>query len=454
MIDIQTYSTFVVNAFFVLSAFILAGSAAISFYEKEWLAGKRLMAALLLSMPLAFVSGYFNYQAKPIVAIGLMAIVFAAGYLLLKKPVTTIQKPPLPARDMDEMDTIFARMKLEPGSFYWDSYYKSRPYQAEQDAKARSLPGLLAENSIYFNPITYSVSEANFQVIHYLQKAINQHAIPVFGQIGPGRLTRFLKDWAAFLGTHSIGVTELKDYHLYTSKGRGENIGKPVTNSHKYAIAFTVEMDFRNMQAAPASSTIFESSQQYLNSATIALQLANFLKNQGFDTRAHIDGDYEVICPLVARDAGLGEIGRMGLLMTPRLGPRVRIAVVTTDAPLVADQYHADPTMIDFCRFCKKCAECCPGKSIMMDDMKLIKGVLRWQVNSESCYQYWCTAGTDCGRCISVCPFSHPNNILHHTIRRLIRRSSMVARLAYMADDWLYGRKPKPKELPKWMKMD
>ncbi len=48
------------------------------------------------------------------------------------------------------------------------------------------------------------------------------------------------------------------------------------------------------------------------------------------------DAHFRVVCPLVARDAGLGEIGRMGLLMTPELGPRVCIGVVTTDAPLVA----------------------------------------------------------------------------------------------------------------------
>ncbi|MFP4557572.1 MAG: hypothetical protein ACLFNU_11950 [Bacteroidales bacterium] len=84
--------------------------------------------------------------------------------------------------------------------------------------------------------------------------------------------------------------------------------------------------------------------------------------------------------------------------------------------------------------------------------MKEINGVKRWKINSESCYHYWCISGTDCGRCISVCPFSHPNNILHNTIRHLIRRSNIVARFAFIADDWLYGRKPKPKKLPKWMK--
>jgi ferredoxin len=89
-----------------------------------------------------------------------------------------------------------------------------------------------------------------------------------------------------------------------------------------------------------------------------------------------------------------------------------------------------------------------------MGEMKETKGIKRWQINSESCYQYWCKSGTDCGRCISVCPFSHPNNILHNTIRHLIRRSMIVARFAIIADDMLYGRKPKPKDLPNWMSVN
>ena len=51
------------------------------------------------------------------------------------------------------------------------------------------------------------------------------------------------------------------------------------------------------------------------------VQLAAAIRDLGYPARAHIDGNYRVIAPLVARDAGLGEIGRMGLLMTPRWVP-------------------------------------------------------------------------------------------------------------------------------------
>ena len=83
----------------------------------------------------------------------------------------------------------------------------------------------------------------------------------------------------------------------------------------------------------------------------------NLIRSMGYPALAHIDGNYRVVAPLVARDAGLGEIGRMGLLMTPELGPRVRLGVVTTDIPLVPDPAGYAPAVLDFCRACKKCIQ-------------------------------------------------------------------------------------------------
>jgi hypothetical protein len=73
-----------------------------------------------------------------------------------------------------------------------------------------------------------------------------------------------------------------------------------------------------------------ESAKQYVEASRVAVSLAAAIRYLGFPARAHIDGSYRVICPLIARDAGLGEIGRISLLMTPQHGPRVRLGVVTT----------------------------------------------------------------------------------------------------------------------------
>jgi reductive dehalogenase len=254
------------------------------------------------------------------------------------------------------------------------------------------------------------------------------------------------------LGATSVGVTELRDYHLYHTVGRGEDYGKPVEREHKYALALTVEMDKEMIDAAPFGPTVMESAQQYLRSGTTAIQAAEFIRQLGYPARAHIDGNYRVVCPLVARDAGLGEIGRMGLLMTPELGPRVRIAVVTTDLPLVVDERRYDSSTIDFCIRCKKCAEACPSKAIPFGDRVEIEGVQRWRINSEVCFTFWCVIGTDCARCVKVCPYAHPDNFLHNSVRLGVRKSARFRELALAMDDYFYGRIPTPSAFPEWMK--
>ena len=185
-------------------------------------------------------------------------------------------------------------------------------------------------------------------------------------------------------------------------------------------------------------------------SGILALKTARLIRSMGYEATAHIDGNYEVICPLVAVDAGLGVIGRMGLLMTPELGPRVRISVVTTDLPLLHSEPKPDPTTLHFCHHCRKCAEACPVSAIPSGPRTEIDGVTRWQINSEKCYHYWTVSGTDCGRCMSVCPYSHPDNLFHRLIRRGIKNNLFFRHLAIKLDDVFYGRKPPVRPLPRW----
>ncbi len=253
------------------------------------------------------------------------------------------------------------------------------------------------------------------------------------------------------MGAHSVGIAEMKDYHFYTIGGRRERYGKALVNNHKYGIALTVEMDYELTMTGPHAPVVMESAREYLNSGMIATQLALTLRNLGYEATSHIDANYDVICPLVAKDAGLGEIGRMGLLMTPRLGPRARIAVVTTDAPLIADTPTHSDSVIDFCTKCKKCAHVCPSAAIPLDDRQQHKGGLHWQIDQEACFTYWCQAGTDCGRCMAVCPYSHKSNLLHNFVRWGISNNYFFRRVAVRLDDIFYGKKPKPGYSPGWI---
>jgi len=257
-------------------------------------------------------------------------------------------------------------------------------------------------------------------------------------------MTALVKQLALKSGARDVGITELRPYHVYTHVGRGTGVwGEPIAIDHGWAIAFTVEMDYDAMRCAPAAPVVAESARQYVASAKIAVELASMCRSMGFPARAHIDGNYRVIAPLVARDAGLGELGRMGILMTPGLGPRVRVGVVTTDLPLKPDLPGDDLSVIDFCSICKKCAVNCPSASISFGDREPVDEGRRWAIDPDGCFRYWNAIGTDCGVCMTVCPYSHPDNVAHDVVRAAIRRSGAARRAALWMDDLFYGRKPR-----------
>ncbi len=358
-----------------------------------------------------------------------------------------------PSSRIDERTIMFSRNLLKEGTAQHETYYSLYPEHREPDSHFRKLPGLMSPASRYFNPATFFAAGATFNVIEYLRGMASGVPAAEKTEVNAEDLTRFLREWTRKLGVVSFGVTGLYDYHKYSYVGRGEDYGKKVKLDHPHAIAITTEMDKEMMDHAPYGPTVMESGQQYVDSGVIALQMAQFLRNLGYEARAHIDGNYRVVCPLVAKDAGLGELGRMGILMTPELGPRVRIGVVTTDAPLEVTGRRDEPSMIDFCLLCKKCADVCPANAISFDEPAEINGITRWQINQEACFTLWTKMGTDCGRCVSVCPYSHPDNLMHNLVRQGLRRSAPFRKTALKMDDLFYGRKPTPRKEEPWMKV-
>ena len=508
----------------ILLAFLTAVSLTSLFEREKRAAFLSLLAGLLLALPflLPFFLG-FQYQSWISLSLsGLIILPFLVLFFPFRGRIEYSRQNP--RERFDERDTMFSRRSLTPGTERYDEYYARQPGNKPVDNKFRPLPGLLKAGTKYYDPILFAAANSIFEKVDELQPRVEGDAaaerVRVAGQADVSgypkqdagtegndpdidvvrtdpdvvqtdpdvvqtdpdvvtakqlsqRLIRMAVDW----GAHSAGITELRDYHVYSYGGRGDRYGHEFKVEHKYALALIVEMDYDMMRTAPAAPTVLESANQYLQSGMIAVQLAEFIRSLGFPARAHIDGNYKVICPLVARDAGLGEIGRMGLLMTPRLGPRCRIAVVTTDLPLVsgtvgpkpADSNTAvinsvqpvtpDPnpavsssaqtfaTVIDFCRRCEKCAAVCPSQSIPHGPEQEIDGVKRWKIDDAACYTYWCQAGTDCGRCMIVCPFSHSDNWLHHLIRFGIRNNALFRRLAVPMDDLFYGKIPKPRSI-------
>lgn len=431
----------------VAGALAFAWFAVTSLREKE-LRAARIAAAVAVGITVICIGGVApGGTPARAVAIGIgivLLVVVIAWFWPRSRSITPGGRP---TRRVDERDIMFARARLRPESAEFESYYAMRPENRAADDRTRALPGLLSPDSELYEPVMFAAAEACFEITERLRLMVDGPVADHRLDKRPGDWSSVVKDLVHFLGAVHVGVTPLRPYHIYSNVGRGTgNWGEPVELDHRWAIAFTVEMDHAAVAHAPQAPTVVESARQYVALSRIGVEVASVIRRCGYPARAHTDGNYRVIAPLVARDAGLGEIGRMGILMTPRLGARVRIGVVTTDLPLVADFPGDDPSVLDFCSACRKCAQNCPVGAIPTGEREPIdEGGLRWRIDPDTCFRYWAVAGTDCAVCMRVCPYSHSDALVHRLVRGAIRRSGGVRRVMLHADDVFYGRRPAPR---------
>lgn len=424
---------------------LLSGSAFVilSHLEHERIAARRGFLVTLISTSL-ILSTLALPKSLQIILLYLFGGLILTGGIIFSLPIGIIKgELGQPDQQVDEREIIFARARLEPGTENYQDYYQKHPDHKIPDDESRSQPGLLNPKAKFSDRLHSASAVGSFSLTEALREAVDGPLMQKPYSAEPEILTQSVRKLANFYGALDCGITLLKPGHIYSHIGRGTGTyGEPIQLDHTYGIAFTVEMDLEMTTAAPHGPITMESARQYVESARVGVQLAAAIRELGYPARAHIDGNYRVIAPLVARDAGLGEIGRMGLLMTPRQGPRVRVGVVTTSMPLIPDLYTPDLSTLDFCRICAKCALNCPSQSIPYDDREINNGVLRWVINPETCYHYWTIIGTDCGRCLAVCPFSHPDNWAHNLVRWGIKQSGAFRRAALFLDDFFYGKKP------------
>lgn len=136
----------------------------------------------------------------------------------------------------------------------------------------------------------------------------------------------------------------------------------------------------------------------------IALKIANFIQNSGFNALPIPASQVEdwglqrgaVSHKKVGYLAGHGFIGRSGLLVNPKFGAAVRYATILTDMPLKKDA----PLKKD-CGVCAACVAVCPAGAIKKDskdlDLKACRELLKTFANRAG------IGHSICGICVKAC---------------------------------------------------
>ena len=246
----------------------------------------------------------------------------------------------------------------------------------------------------------------------------------------PAHMSRVIKQAARFLGASLVGICELNrlwvyshSFHFWTK----EHLPLEIPEEYKYAIAIGVEMDYEAVERSPNWLSDGATGLGYSRMAFTASSLAQFIRTLGY--KAIPSGNDTALSIPIAIDAGLGELGRNGLLISPQFGPRQRLCKVFTNLPLVPDE-PIEFGVTEFCRQCGRCAENCPGQAIMYGDMtdkphniSNSSGQLKWPINAEKCFSFMGTNNLACLNCERVCPFNETSGWLHSTVRWGVRHT-------------------------------
>ena len=233
----------------------------------------------------------------------------------------------------------------------------------------------------------------------------------------PDHAARLIKKMTHTFGATLVGITKLNPDWVFQGSLRGVGpVDYDVPGHWEYAIVFATPHEWDMFYANPVYGSSFDA---YSRERIIGARLEFFIQDLGYPARAHVPpSHYDLMTPPIAIDAGLGEQGRNGLLITPELGSNARLAVVTTNIPMTVDK-PIDFGVKEFCSKCKICAETCPtGAITYKDEPGECFGYKRWRIKCELCFQVWCSMATSkpgrgCRVCLAVCPYSRKNNWLH-----------------------------------------
>lgn len=260
---------------------------------------------------------------------------------------------------------------------------------------------------------------AGWTVAHHFHGAYSSQPLgdphPLLCEFGPLRdanpdeMNAHIKTAARMFGATRTGIAFLDRRWVYSQDGQGRPIDIPT--DYKHVIVAAVPMDAPAILEAPGLMASMATGVGYSRMAFVASCLAEFIRNLGYGA-IPMGNDTALSIPL-AIDAGVGEMGRSGMLITPECGPCVRLCKIFTDMPLATDP-PLNTGIAKVCAACGQCARACPAGAIS-DALEPSfdvpcpsnnPGVLRWPVNSDTCFEFWMENGGCCSVCIASCPFT------------------------------------------------
>jgi epoxyqueuosine reductase QueG len=212
-----------------------------------------------------------------------------------------------------------------------------------------------------------------------------------------------LKDKAIELGADLFGVTQTARLEKYISPEMSDT-----AESLPFVVSIAVRLQRKVLDTlTDGPSLLYKAHYRQANNLLdkITFGLSQFIARSGYGSipipasaitdwenqRAHLSHRH------AAQLAGLGFLGRHGLIVHPDYGASIRLASILTDLPL-----HIDEPLADDCGDCCSCLAACPVGAISINGASEFDG--------KACYDllklYQKRKGIGlmiCGLCVKAC---------------------------------------------------
>ena len=214
------------------------------------------------------------------------------------------------------------------------------------------------------------------------------------GNVAPAKdVTEEIREKARELGFGEVGFTKYDRKYTYKSK--------KAWVKYEHAICLALEQDYWQTQTIPSMEAEFAHFGTYEVEGALALDLADFIRDLGYRAQIHSPNDNSAAYIPMFVEAGLGQLGANGQLLSPHFGNRSRLIIISTDAIVTYDE-PVDYGIHKFCEMCQVCVNRCPGRALVKEKV-FWRGVEKHKLMYDRCRPVMATY-EGCGVCMLVCP--------------------------------------------------
>ena len=206
-------------------------------------------------------------------------------------------------------------------------------------------------------------------------------------------VTEEIRGKAKSLGFGEVGFTKYDRKYTYKSKKGWVKF--------EHAICLALEQDYWQTQTIPSMEAEFAHFGTYEEEGAYAIELAEYIRSLGYRAQIHSPNDNSAAYIPMFVEAGLGQLGANGQLLSPHFGSRSRLMIISTDAVVTYDD-PVDYGLHKFCEICQVCVNRCPGRALVKEKVWW-RGAEKHKLMYDRCRPVMATY-EGCGVCMLVCP--------------------------------------------------